>query len=357
MPSDQERIHALLFDLRRPVEAERAILDALTREPNSGWLYAVLAEARRRQGKLVAAEADARTAIGLAPEFDYAHNTLANILYDQERYTIALKPCAEALRLAPENPDYHETMALLLLGLERNKKARQSAEQGLKFDPEHVGCLNRLAVALRLLDYPEQAQAALERALQIDPEAAQTYASLGWLARNTLQYRTAIRHYREALRLDPTEPHASTGLRDTVMAFARLVGLAIIACTITIGVAIRLTGLFEPWLSNEAHQAIMIISTNGGIGLALMILFSHTGRVAVPGIIPAGRALLAKQDSREIAGFLVLVGILVAMTLSPHLFDVPNSFYIGATGLILVVDTIFRFWRSYDNHQSRSRSS
>ena len=120
----------LLYELRRPADAERAARDALAASPDDPYLHLLLAEALRRQDKLDAATASARTAVGLAPEHPAAHATLGLIEYQRDDYYAALDHLHEALRNAPDSADLHDYTAMTLLAIGRSRQARPRPRAG-----------------------------------------------------------------------------------------------------------------------------------------------------------------------------------------------------------------------------------
>jgi type IV pilus assembly protein PilF len=60
----------------------------------------------------------------------------------------------------------------------------------------------------------EQAQRALDRALQFDPRLAMAHLGMASLRERQGMTESAVRHYREALALEPDNPYVQTNLGD-----------------------------------------------------------------------------------------------------------------------------------------------
>ena len=99
------------------------------------------------------------------------------------------------------------------------------AEQGLQHDAEHVGCNNARAMALTRLGRTAEAGQTLASALEREPENAWSHANLGWASLHEGDSKKALEHFREALRLDPTEDYAKAGLVEALQARNPIYGL------------------------------------------------------------------------------------------------------------------------------------
>src|SRR5262249_2378545 len=94
----------------------------------------------------------------------------------------------------------------------------EAAERGLNAEAGHTGCANLRAMALNQLGRGAEAGRALHDALAQDPENAVTHANQGWTALQTGDAKKALEHFREALRLDPTNDWAKSGMVESLKA-------------------------------------------------------------------------------------------------------------------------------------------
>ena len=165
------------------------------------------------------------SAVRLAPEFPFAHTTLARVLATRQYLDEALESAEEALRLDPTDADTYALLSLIHTQRRDWSSALHAAEQGLEHDAEHVGCNNARAMALTKLGRTAEAGTTLASALDRDPENALSHANLGWTALHDGDTKKALEHFREALRLDPTEDYARAGLVEALKARNPIYGL------------------------------------------------------------------------------------------------------------------------------------
>jgi tetratricopeptide (TPR) repeat protein len=190
-------------------------------------------------GKLDLALREAERALLHDPENPEIHYWLAWILWRKDRRVQALPVAQKALRLAPDDPDHHSLLALILQEADIDRaraedhhrqaislapnvaafhlryahylrilgrgEAWQEVSRALECDPRLVG-----AYLLRARLYHDQrrfpeAEAAAREALAIQPLNASAHELLGDIAFDQYQSKAAFPHYREALRLDPTD--------------------------------------------------------------------------------------------------------------------------------------------------------
>ncbi len=103
--------------------------------------------------------------------------------------------------------------------------ALDAAERGLQFDPGHVSCTNLRAIALVKLGRKAEAGATIDAALARNPADAITHANQGWTYLEQSDPRKALEHFREALRLDPTNEWARAGIVEALKARNIIYGL------------------------------------------------------------------------------------------------------------------------------------
>lgn len=198
--------------------AENELRQHLAADPNDGFAHALLAICALEQEHLNDAEQSARTAIGHAPDLAFSHYALARVLSQRNREPEAVTAIQEAIRLEPEDADYHGMLAGIEFDRRQWQAALNAAETGLQFDPEHVACNNLRAMALVKLGRKAEAGATIERTLARDPDDAFSHANQGWTLLEQGDRRKAMEHFRESLRLDPTNDWARTGLVEAIKA-------------------------------------------------------------------------------------------------------------------------------------------
>lgn len=192
--------------------AEQALRQHLVQSPSDGFGHALLAISLLEQERLDDAAACARDAVANAPDQAFPHYALARVFWNQNREAEAATAIQEAIRLEPTDADYHGVHAGIELDRRQWQPALNAAELGLQFDPEHTACNNLRAMALVKLGRQAEAGATIERTLARNPDDGFSHANQGWTFLEQGRPREAMTHFRESLRLDPTNEWARAGL-------------------------------------------------------------------------------------------------------------------------------------------------
>jgi len=214
-----------LFDQSRHELAEEQLRQSLGIEPHDPYAHSLLALCLVQRKKFDEATSEAQQAVHLAPDFDFAHYALARVLHERNRPGEALKAIEEALRLDPNNSDYCALLSQIRLEQRDWPAALEAAERGLEFTPDHVACTNLRAIALVRLGRRAEAGATIGSALARNPENSTTHANQGWTCLHEAQPAKALEHFREALRLDPTNEWAQAGIVEALKARNIIYGL------------------------------------------------------------------------------------------------------------------------------------
>ena len=208
----------LLYEQSRHELAEEQLRQALAAEPDDPHAHALLALCLARREKFEEAATEARQAIQLAPDFDFAHYAHASVLHDRNHLEAAQRAIEEALRLAPEDADYWALLSQIRLDQRQWSPALEAAERGLRFIPGHVACTNLRAIALVKLGRKSEAGATIDAALARNPDNAVTHANQGWTLLEQNQPAKALEHFRESLRLEPSNEWARAGIVEALKA-------------------------------------------------------------------------------------------------------------------------------------------
>jgi tetratricopeptide (TPR) repeat protein len=107
---------------------------------------------------------------------------------------------------------------MIYLNKSKWQEALNAAEQGLQVDSEHVNCTNLRAMAMVKLGRREAAGQTIDAALARDPEDSFTHANQGWTLLHDGNPNKAMEHFRESLRLDPTNEWARQGIVEALKA-------------------------------------------------------------------------------------------------------------------------------------------
>jgi tetratricopeptide (TPR) repeat protein len=211
MSTHIERAQLLIAQSRFEL-ATKELRKALAADPADPRAHALLAICLAEQKKFDQADGEARQAVTLAPDLPYAQYTMAYVRYRQDSLLEAEHAINKALRLDPWDADYFALLSQIKFQQKRWGDALAAAESGLKIEAEHMTCLNLRAMALNQVGRNEEAGQMLEDALTQDPENAFTHANRGWTALQRGDAKNALEHFRESLRLDPTNDWARSGM-------------------------------------------------------------------------------------------------------------------------------------------------
>ncbi len=207
-----------LLDLGRYDAAERLLGRYLTTSPDEPLALAWLAIAVAERGRRDEAAEHAARAIQVAPDFPYAWFVVAYIALQRKKLKEAEHACREAIRLDPSHGEAFGLLAQVHASRKKWDLALAAADDGLRAEPDNDTCTNLRALALRNLGRAEEAAQALEGQLARTPEDARTHANHGWTRLQIGDYDTALEHFREALRLDPSSEAARLGVIEALKA-------------------------------------------------------------------------------------------------------------------------------------------
>lgn len=261
----------LLFQQSRHELAENELRQALAADPHDAWAHALLGLCLAEREKFDEAATEARQAIHLAPDLPFAHYAHARVLYDRNRHAEALTAIREAIRLDATDADYFALLASIHFDDKRWPDALQAAEQGLQLDPEHVGCTNLRAMAMVKLGRKAEAGATIDAALAKNPDNAVTHANQGWTLLERGDPKKALEHFREALRLDPTNDWARHGIVE-----------ALKARNIIYAVMLK----YFLWMSKLSSQTQWAIILGGYFGNRLLGGMARSNPELAPWVLP-----------------------------------------------------------------------
>ena len=217
MTAARDRAFLLLqqgrLDLAEP-ELRRALAD----DPGDAEAHALLAYVLTDLDRAGEALDEANSAVGLAPDLPLAHLARSGALLHLDRAKDAEAAAREAIRLDPGNADAFAALAAALTDRRQRQEALDAAEQALALDPEHPGATNLRAIALTRLGRRDEAAGALEGALSRDPENAVSHANRGWTLLHQNDVKGAMLAFREALRLEPGNEWARSGILEAMKA-------------------------------------------------------------------------------------------------------------------------------------------
>jgi tetratricopeptide (TPR) repeat protein len=208
----------LLLQQGRFPDAERELGQLLAHDPRHPLAHALMAHAMLGQLRLNDAEYAAREAVRSAPDEAFAHYAVASVLRERRRFTEAAEAIEAAIGLDPYSPHQFAMLAQIRCDQREWSAAVEAADQGLSIDPEHTACTNLRAIALVHLGRRGEAAVAVQGALEKDPGNSVSHANQGWNFLHHNDPKKALEHFREALRIDPTNDWARAGIVEAMKA-------------------------------------------------------------------------------------------------------------------------------------------
>lgn len=208
----------LLLQQQRYELAEEQLRLALSEGTETAKAHALLALCLLQRDKFDEATAEAQQSIHDAPDESLGFYALASVQWKRNRLSDAQASIMEAIRLEPWDAHYFNVLAGIEANRYRWQEALAAAEQGLACDPDHVGCNNLRAMALVNLGRKGEAGQSIDATLAKNPEDAVTHANQGWTLLHQQQPREAMKHFREALRLEPNLEWARLGIVEAMKA-------------------------------------------------------------------------------------------------------------------------------------------
>lgn len=214
-----------LMQLGRHEAAEKELRQALLADPNLAHAHALLAVCLLERKAFDEAQHEAQAAVGAEPDNPFVHYVLGRVWYARQYLDRAAAAADEAIRLAPDDADYHAFRGALYFEGSHWAEALREAETGLQFNAEHAQCNNLRAMALVKLGRRAEAGATIDTLLANEPENANAHANKGWTLLEARKPREAVTHFREALRLEPTNEWARVGIIEALKARNPIYGL------------------------------------------------------------------------------------------------------------------------------------
>lgn len=208
----------ILFQQSRYEEAETECRRALGEDPQFVEAMTLLAFCLSERDKHDEALRVAAEAISLEPDNPETHYTLAHVQHDRKKDKLARQSIEEAIRLDPYDVRFHALLAAIHAAAADWNAMLESAEKGLAVDPDDAACGNLRGMALTKLGRADEAHAGLDDNLSRDPDNSMTHANKGWACLHQGDPKTAMVHFREALRLDPTSEFARGGMLQALKA-------------------------------------------------------------------------------------------------------------------------------------------
>ncbi len=210
-----ERGRVLLMQ-NRPKDAEKEFQKALQQDPQDAIAMALLSECYMESSRYPEALEMAKNAIHEEPEIPFLYYVLAKAQYYNKRTRDARQTIQTGLEMDPENADFYLMLSNIEFYDEKWEAALEAAKRGLALEPDSVNLINLRAQALVKLNRKEEAAVTMDEALRRAPEDSYSHANKGWIAMERGEFDQSVLHFREALKLNPTNTYARSGLKEAI---------------------------------------------------------------------------------------------------------------------------------------------
>lgn len=206
----------ILLDQRRFAEARGMLMQGLAEDPEHPLLNAFLAYCLRMEDREKEALEPAQRAVSRAPEWPFVHYVLALVYEGLAKPQKALECIAQAISLDPHDPSLFGLQAAILFQTRKWHEAIAASERGLAIDPEHAQCRGILTAAKNQLGRHDEVEHLVNESLRKNPENAFAFANKGWSCLRQGDSKEAMRHFKEALRLEPELEWARQGALESL---------------------------------------------------------------------------------------------------------------------------------------------
>jgi len=202
----------LLYGQKRYSLAAQEFQKALTDDPDDAYAYSRLGVCYLALKDTKSAYQEVKTALALAPDSPYPHYVFAFILTSDGKDKEAEAELKVAIGIEPWHAAYFSLLAGIHIKQQRWKEALAASEQGLSFEPHHLDCgIFRSRVLMRL-GRKSEAMSVAQSSLSHAPDEADNHSTMGWTLLDAGDYLGAEEHFRESLRLDPSDEWAKSGI-------------------------------------------------------------------------------------------------------------------------------------------------
>ena len=203
----------LLFEQHRLEQAAEQLKQLLSQDPDDAEAHALLALCLLDdKDRWHDATREAEQSIHLAPAQPFSHYVMASVLNKRSRTAESLSAIDESIRLDPGQSLFYALRASLLAQLQRWPDCLEAASLGLQMDPDDTSCANMRSLALERLGRKNDALQQAENAVSRDPDSGHAHSMRGWALLQQGKVAEAQVAFREALRLEPTNEFARTGM-------------------------------------------------------------------------------------------------------------------------------------------------
>ncbi|XP_044290019.1 protein O-mannosyl-transferase TMTC1 isoform X3 [Varanus komodoensis] len=193
------------------VEAKEYYTRALQLNPQHNRALFNLGNLLKSQGKTEEAILLLRDSIQYGPEFADAYSSLASLLAEQDQLKEAEEVYQAGIENCPESSDLHNNYGVFLVDTGSPEMAVSHYQKAIQLSPGHHVAMVNLGRLYRSLGKNKDAEAWYKRALKV-ARKAEILSPLGALYYNTGRYEDALKVYREAATLQPSNKETRLAL-------------------------------------------------------------------------------------------------------------------------------------------------
>ncbi|MCB0662922.1 MAG: tetratricopeptide repeat protein [Saprospiraceae bacterium] len=208
----------LLYEQNREKEALEMVPEVLRINPEHLSAKYILASIYLDRNDLKRALPVIESMIAEAPYINLGQYLLARYFYLKNDFDEAELAIREAVRIEPEDADSFAMWAQIVLVKKDYEDALRLADKALEFDPRHTFALNIRSKLLIKLKRVDESTQSIEGVLNENPDDSFTHANVGWIALERGDHKNAEFHFKEALRSNPANDWAKSGLKETLKA-------------------------------------------------------------------------------------------------------------------------------------------
>jgi len=152
-------------------------------------------------------------AVNLDPDLAEAYNSLGCVRLESGDLPRAEPAFREAIRIQPDYAEAHSNLANVLSASGRFEEARYHFEAALRLKPDYAAGRFNYAIALARVKRFDEAQRQIELLLRANLMAAEGHDLMGNIFAMKGNVKSAVEHYREAIRIRPefTRAHLDLG--------------------------------------------------------------------------------------------------------------------------------------------------
>ncbi len=196
-------------------EAELALRQALSTDPQNASLHFALGAMLRQQGRFDDAFDEITQSAQLMPDFPENHSSLAYIFYLLDDGPNAIAEARTALSMDPQNAEAYQFLGLALYSNGQYRAAAHAYVESLARDADNVDTYYDMGITLHADGNVPAAINAYRQAIHLKPAFWQAHSNLALILHEQNKLEEAIAEYREAKRLAPEEASVRNNLGNT----------------------------------------------------------------------------------------------------------------------------------------------